>query len=337
VSLSASSASLLVGQTTQILVTLKDASGNTLTGRTITWASSNSSVLSTSQSGIATALSAGSSNVTATSEGKNGSITLTVSDPAPPPPASCSLVTDLQARSTSAMAKPGYLQAGRDPEFGTAIVRITGDPGTPIPVVGGTWGDVAGHHYSKDAAWSADQRLIVLTRGVSNPQGNLLFLDGATYQPLFGGSAPGPEYVWHPTLPDVMIYLTSAGGFGHWNVRTKAKTTKFAVSGYSNAQLGPSEGNVSRDGRWAVVVATRASDGRRVAFAVDIDAGQKSPDIDLVAAGVSDLDWASTSALGTYVVVHGTIDGKAMTTKVFRPPGQVVTFWPRRAGRRTTT
>jgi hypothetical protein len=111
-------------------------------------------------------------------------------------------------------------------------------------------------------------------------------------------------------------------------VRTKAKTTKFAVSGYSNAQLGPSEGNVSRDGRWAVVVATRAGDGRRVAFAVDIDAGQKSPDIDLVAAGVSDLDWASTSALGTYVVVHGTIDGKATTTKVFSRQGQVVTFWP---------
>jgi hypothetical protein len=237
-------------------------------------------------------------------------------------------VTDLSSRSTSALAKPGYLQSARDPEFGLPIIRITGDPGTAIPVVGGTWGQVAGHHYSKDAAWNADQSLIVLTRGVQNNQGSLLFLDGSTYKPLFGGNPPGPEYVWHPTQPDVMIYITNNASFGYWNVRTKASTVKFSTSGYSNAQLGPSEGNVSHDGRWAVAVATRSSDGHQVAFAANLETGQKYPDIDLAAAGVSDLDWASISALGKYVVVHGTINGAAMTSKIFTLQGQLVYYYP---------
>ena len=304
-----------------------------LTGRTVSWSSVSTSVVSITAAGVISALAAGTTNVVATSEGKTGSASLTVTatgapPPPPPPPASCSLVTDMATHPTSPLAKPGYLQSVRDPDFGTTIIRITGDPGTPIPVVGGTWGDVSGHHYSKDAAWSADQRLIVLTRGVQNSQGYLLFLDGTTYQPLFGRNSPGPEFVWHPTIPDVMIYITSAGGFGQWNVRTNAATKKFSPTGYSNALFGPSEGNVSRDGRWAVAVATRSSDGHQVAYAVDIDNGVKYPDIDLAAVGVSDLDWASISPLGTYVVIHGTINGTAMTTRIYSRQGQLVTTWP---------
>jgi hypothetical protein len=86
--LTASSTSLLIGQTLQISVTLADAAGNVLTGRTIGWASSNAAVLTVSPTGLVTALGSGKATVTATSEGKSGSIALTVVAPAPAPVAS---------------------------------------------------------------------------------------------------------------------------------------------------------------------------------------------------------------------------------------------------------
>jgi uncharacterized protein YjdB len=57
---------------------LKDANGNVLTGRTVTWASSNTGVATVSSSGLATALLVGTATITATSEGKSGSGTITV-------------------------------------------------------------------------------------------------------------------------------------------------------------------------------------------------------------------------------------------------------------------
>ena len=78
VSLSASSTSIYVGQSQTISVTLKDAQGNVLSGRTIGWSSSSPSALSVSPSGQVQALAVGSSTVTATSEGKSGTITISV-------------------------------------------------------------------------------------------------------------------------------------------------------------------------------------------------------------------------------------------------------------------
>ncbi|HEX5017646.1 MAG TPA: Ig-like domain-containing protein, partial [Actinomycetes bacterium] len=148
VTVSPTTASLSVGGTKQFTATVKDASGNVLTGRTVTWASSAPNVATVSTSGLVTGVATGTTNVTATSEGKTATVATTVtsssSTSSTPPPsggASCSnLVTDVGTHGTSAMAKPGYLQSARDPDFGLPITRITGDPGTPIPVVGGTWG-----------------------------------------------------------------------------------------------------------------------------------------------------------------------------------------------------
>jgi hypothetical protein len=71
-------ASVSVGLTQQFTATLKDASGNILTGRTVTWASSTPTVATLGASGLATALLAGTTTITATSEGQSGSTTLTV-------------------------------------------------------------------------------------------------------------------------------------------------------------------------------------------------------------------------------------------------------------------
>jgi len=79
VSVSPASASVSVGQTVQLAATPKDANGNPLTGRTVTWSSGNSGVATVSASGIVTGVSPGAATITAASEGKSGTAAVTVS------------------------------------------------------------------------------------------------------------------------------------------------------------------------------------------------------------------------------------------------------------------
>src|SRR5205809_689996 len=87
VTVSPAPASVQAGQTVQLTATPKDANGNTLTGRTVTWASSNTSVGTVNASGLVTGVVAGSTTITATSEGKSGTSAVTVTA-APVPVAS---------------------------------------------------------------------------------------------------------------------------------------------------------------------------------------------------------------------------------------------------------
>src|SRR5437867_2274924 len=78
VTVSPASASVPVGPAVQLAATPKDASGNPLTGRTVTWASSNTSVGTVNASGLVTGVVAGSTTITATSEGQSGTSVVTV-------------------------------------------------------------------------------------------------------------------------------------------------------------------------------------------------------------------------------------------------------------------
>ncbi len=73
-----SSASLMTGQNDTLLATPKDASGNTLTGRVITWSTSDATIASVSSAGVVTGVAAGVATILATCEGKSGSASVTV-------------------------------------------------------------------------------------------------------------------------------------------------------------------------------------------------------------------------------------------------------------------
>ena len=70
--------SIAPGAFSNFSATLKDASGATLTDRAVTWTSSNASVATVSASGVVAGVSPGAVTISATSEGKTGSATLTV-------------------------------------------------------------------------------------------------------------------------------------------------------------------------------------------------------------------------------------------------------------------
>jgi uncharacterized protein YjdB len=83
VTVTSTSAGVSVGSTIQLNAVLRDADGNVLTGRTVTWASSALGVATVSASGLVTALALGSAAMTATSEGQSGSAAVTVSGATP--------------------------------------------------------------------------------------------------------------------------------------------------------------------------------------------------------------------------------------------------------------
>ena len=74
-------ASLTTGGTQQVTATPRDAQGNALTGRVVTWASANTGIATVTQAGLITAVAPGTTNVTATSEGKVGTVAVTVAAP----------------------------------------------------------------------------------------------------------------------------------------------------------------------------------------------------------------------------------------------------------------
>src|SRR5206468_435945 len=91
VAVSPATASRQVGQSVKLAATPQDAGGTALTGRVVTWGSSNPAVATVNGSGLVTGMAAGPATITATSEGKSGTAAITVTAAATNPGA----VTDL--------------------------------------------------------------------------------------------------------------------------------------------------------------------------------------------------------------------------------------------------
>jgi uncharacterized protein YjdB len=96
---SPASSSISIGQTTQLTATPRDAAGGSLQNRTVTWSSTNTAVATVSSTGLVTAVTVGGPvTIVATSEGQDGSATVTVT----PPPVATVTITP-----TSSSLTPG--------------------------------------------------------------------------------------------------------------------------------------------------------------------------------------------------------------------------------------
>jgi len=73
------SASVITGFSEQFRAAVLDGKGNVLTGRTVTWSAANPDILQIDNTGLAKALAPGPTRVSAHSEGKTGSVDVTVS------------------------------------------------------------------------------------------------------------------------------------------------------------------------------------------------------------------------------------------------------------------
>jgi uncharacterized protein YjdB/alpha-tubulin suppressor-like RCC1 family protein len=78
VSVTPSTDSLHPAQSVQLAATLFDSTGAEVTGRAVSWSSSDSAVATVDASGLVTAVAVGAATITATSEGVNGTAAITV-------------------------------------------------------------------------------------------------------------------------------------------------------------------------------------------------------------------------------------------------------------------
>lgn len=119
-----------------------------------------------------------------------------------------------------AVAKPPFMQAYRDPAFGTRIIRITD----------ARKGQVFKPAYSSMQAFNADETVLLLYRGGANVEHVLL--DGKTYQPIREldiSPSDIEEIYWSHTDPDTLYYVSKDykdfGFFNRYSV-SKNKSTK---------------------------------------------------------------------------------------------------------------
>ena len=147
VTVSPATASVAVGKTVQLAATTKDANGNVLTGRSITWSSGATGTATVSSSGLVTGVAVGTATITATSEGKSGTATITVTASAPPPvatvtvsPASASVAvgSTIQLTATTKDAN-GSVLTGRTITWSSNATSIASVNGTGL-VTGGSAG-----------------------------------------------------------------------------------------------------------------------------------------------------------------------------------------------------
>jgi hypothetical protein len=124
VSVALAASSVIAGQGTQATATLRDANGNVLTGRTVTWATSNVAVARVDANGGVTAVGVGTASIAGTCEGMSGAAPLTVNPPPPGPPTQITPVSALKQTTG-----PG--QAVLQPP--AVVVRDA--VGTPVPGV----------------------------------------------------------------------------------------------------------------------------------------------------------------------------------------------------------
>jgi uncharacterized protein YjdB len=78
ITVTAGSAVVMEGSTLPLTATARDADGNTLPGRDLAWSTTNASVATVSSTGVVTGVAAGAVTITASGEGRSGSVQLAV-------------------------------------------------------------------------------------------------------------------------------------------------------------------------------------------------------------------------------------------------------------------
>jgi hypothetical protein len=216
------------------------------------------------------------------------------------------------------MPRPDYLQAAKDPTFGTGFTRVT-DPGRVLAEDMSCGAAYCRHRYSSTQAWNADQSLLAIINGCNG----ICFLDGRTYEPAFHRRVDD-DCKWHPTDPAVMICVSRRALYT-WAPRSNVSTIVYAPADYANLRFGPNKGNPDRDGNRLVLRATDSA-GALVAFAYDISERKKHPDINLGNLPGTN-SYCGISPSGRYIYCFGRMDDGTEVTYIFTVDGVQLQHW----------
>ena len=236
VTVSPSSASVVIGATRQFTATLKDASGNVLSGRTVTWSSSNALLATVTVSGLATGVALGAPSITAMSEGQSGSATLTI---VATPPSTGEPVFDVLAGNVM------ILDINMDSYISPA--QMDAIPGPSI-------------HGFFDADFPNNYFVINPGRAGSSKAIRLVYTQGA--ERFLWKTNPEDNSNWYPiaNAPIVVQYWFRVsknggpgGGPGYGSTAVGMKWVEFWRVGQSDrTQFGPTAGNATTGPLWSL-------------------------------------------------------------------------------------
>ena len=323
VTVTPSTLSLSVGQGAQLQATTKDSAGTVLTGRSITWASSNSAVASVNSTGYVTAVGGGTATISATSEGKSGTATVSVSvisgggssgvtgDPA-----------QLQAASRQGPQWQSYpgrtLAAGgsyNDPVTGTRVWKVTS---ASVPYANNGMAQMYGSGPVQISRRLSSGKNTLLFADVNN--GNLFLADFtagsglSNYRALNGPSDAnlGTTFSLRADTPHIIYYFQ-----GSTLVRFNTLTMSAEPSGFFPKSFSGLSGAAGqwlqqdKDDRWFVFM----NSGQTTVYAWDSQTDQlltwapgslDEPHFDRDGRYVGALDNASTSSVRIWDLVTGT-------------------------------
>jgi len=197
-------ATLGIGQSVQLVATLRDAGGNVLTDRSVTFSSDNSSVAAVSSTGMVSADAAGTASITAASEGENDAVTIIVQTA---PPGARTAADDFD-RADGPLGPNWSGQAANLTIEGGEVSMIQANGNAGAVWAGDTFGP---DQFSEVVIGSLNGGSILEFRGIQAfarfQSGSALryafhyFSDGGAYEIKFDGGSPGIVLASLPAPP----------------------------------------------------------------------------------------------------------------------------------------
>ncbi len=241
VSVSPTTAQVVTGQTTTLSAVARDASGNTISGRPVTWSSGATSIATVNASGVVTGAAPGTATISATISGVAGSATVTVA-----PVAVATVTLDPATLSVETGSSAPLVATARDAAGNTLSDRpVTwSSTAAAVATVTGTGSSVTVNGIAAGSATiSASIGGVTATASVTvtSTPAVLEIVAGATQQGLIGRPLADSLTVRLRTasgaaVPSASVTWSATGG----NVSVSSTTTN--AEGIARVQFTPTTG-----------------------------------------------------------------------------------------------
>ena|SRR5690349_4468013 len=249
---SPNSATATIGSKTQLTAATYDGGQSVLTGRAVTWATSNAAVATVDANGLVTAKAGGTATITATSEGKSGACQLTV---ALLPVATITIAagqTSIQQNGSTTLVATtkdanGNVLTGRQVTWQTSdesIVSLGSTSGSSVQVTGGL-ADKATITATSEGATSPPITItvssgqvasVVVTLASSTIKANATTTASAVVKDANGRALQGRTVTWTATGAATVSPTSSVTSTGDNSVATTVAKGK-SVNSSQNATI----------------------------------------------------------------------------------------------------
>ena len=327
VTVTPASVALTIGQKQTLTATLRDVAGNTLTGRGLSWSTSDPAVATVGTDGEVIGVGSGTATITATSEGQTGTATVTVglvpvaSVVVAPPSATIDIGVTVQLSATT-------LDAGGNALTGRAVAWTSSDDAVATVSSGGVVSGISAGTATITATSEGQTGTSTIT--VSLTIGGTQTI---TATPLDANGTPlaGRQVTWSSANTNIATVtatgVITATGLGNTTVTATSEgqsgvvTVNVAGASVASVTIAPSP--VSVNVKWTVALTATAKDaGGNVMSSASVTWSTSDPSVAMVSPSGVVTGVAVGSA--TITASAGPGNGTATVNVLLAPVARVV-------------